>query len=36
MERGRARVIGHLNYYAVTDNSDKCSSYIYHATQILG
>jgi group II intron reverse transcriptase/maturase len=35
MERGRARVIGHLNYYAVTDNSDKCSSYVYHATQIL-
>jgi group II intron reverse transcriptase/maturase len=35
MEGGRARVIGHLNYYAVTDNSDKCSSYVYHATQIL-
>lgn len=35
VERGRARVIGHLNYYAVTDNSDKCSSYVYHATQIL-
>ena len=35
MERGRARLIGHLNYYAVTDNSDKCSSYVYHATQIL-
>jgi RNA-directed DNA polymerase len=35
MEGGRARVIGHLNYYAVTDNSDKCSSYVYHATRIL-
>ena len=35
MERARVRVIGHLNYYAVTDNSDKCSSYVYHVTQIL-
>jgi group II intron reverse transcriptase/maturase len=35
LERARTRVIGHLNYYAVTDNSDKCSSYVYHATQIL-
>ena len=35
LERGKARVIGHLNYYAITDNSDKCSSFVYHATQIL-
>ena len=33
--RARIRVTGHLNYYAVTDNADKCSSYVYHATQIL-
>jgi RNA-directed DNA polymerase len=33
--RSRTRVIGHLNYYAITDNSDKCSSYVYHATRIL-
>ncbi len=25
------RVTGHLNYYAITDNSEKCTSYIYHA-----
>ena len=35
LERARIRVTGHLNYYAVTDNSDKCGSYVYHATQIL-
>lgn len=35
IEQGKARVMGHLNYYAVTDNSDKCSSYVHHATRIL-
>jgi len=29
------RVTGHLNYYAITDNSARCSSYVYHATQTL-
>jgi group II intron reverse transcriptase/maturase len=29
------RVAGHLNYYAITDNSEKCNSYVYHASQIL-
>lgn len=33
--RAKARVVGHLNYYAITDNSGKCSSYVYHATRIL-
>jgi hypothetical protein len=33
--RARIRVTGHMNYFAVTDNSDKCSSYVYHATKIL-
>ncbi len=35
LAQARTRVIGHLNYYAITDNSDKCSSYVYHATRIL-
>lgn len=35
LERAKIRVTGHLNYYAITDNSDKCSSYVYHATGIL-
>lgn len=35
LDRAVTKVRGHLNYYAITDNSDKCSSYVYHATQIL-
>jgi group II intron reverse transcriptase/maturase len=31
----KVRVVGHLNYYAITDNSNKCISYIYHATRTL-
>ncbi len=30
-----SRVLGHLNYYAITDNSERCNSYVYHASQIL-
>jgi hypothetical protein len=29
------RVIGHLNYYAITDNSERCSYYVYRTTRIL-
>jgi len=36
MLRGaKIRVQGHLNYYAVTDNSKKCTIFHYHATRIL-
>ena len=31
----RVRVIGHLSYYAVTDNARQCSNYVYQATRIL-
>ena len=31
----RIRVIGHLNYFAITDNTRKCSAYVYYATRIL-
>jgi len=31
----RIRVIGHLNYYAITDNAQRCSDYVYRATHIL-
>jgi group II intron reverse transcriptase/maturase len=31
----RTRVVGHLNYYAITDNSDRCRYYVHCATQIL-
>jgi RNA-directed DNA polymerase len=35
IKRARARVIGHLNYYAITDNSERCKDYIYYTTRIL-
>ena len=31
----RIRVIGHLNYYGITDNSKGCQCYVYHAERIL-
>jgi hypothetical protein len=33
--RAKARIQGHLNYYAITDNARSCSRYLYHATRIL-
>lgn len=35
LRRAKSRVVGHLNYYAITDNSEKCTSYLYHVTHIL-
>jgi group II intron reverse transcriptase/maturase len=35
LRRAKIRVVGHLNYYAITDNSDKCNSYLHHVTGIL-
>jgi len=31
----RTLVVGHLNYYAITDNADRCNYYVYCATAIL-
>ena len=31
----RLRVIGYLNYYAITDNMKWCRDYVYRATHIL-
>jgi len=31
----RARVVGHLSYYAITDNSDRCKYFVYRAERIL-
>jgi hypothetical protein len=33
--QARTRVIGHLNYYAITDNSKRCKDYLYYTTRIL-
>ncbi len=35
LSRGKSRIDGHLNYYAITDNFDSCNQYVYHATRIL-
>jgi group II intron reverse transcriptase/maturase len=35
LRQARARVIGHLSYYAVTDNLERCSYYVYRAERIL-
>ncbi len=35
LARACSRIRGHLNYYAITDNSDCCQMFLYHATRIL-
>ena len=35
IRKARARVVGYLNYYAITDNSKRCNYYVYCATRIL-
>jgi len=35
LRQARTRVIGHLSYYAITDNSERCSYYVYRTTRIV-
>jgi len=35
LRQAKVRIIGHLNYYAITDNSEQCCAYVYFATNIL-
>jgi group II intron reverse transcriptase/maturase len=35
LRQARARVIGHLSYYAITDNLERCNYYVYRTGQIL-
>jgi group II intron reverse transcriptase/maturase len=35
LTRARSRVVGYLNYYAITDNLERCSYYVYRAKRIL-
>lgn len=35
LRKAKIRVAGHFNYYAITDNSEKCSTYMYHAKRAL-
>lgn len=35
LRRAKSRIMGHLNYYAITDNLWRCSAYRHYATSIL-
>ena len=35
LRQARTKVIGHLSYYAITDNGQRCSYFVYRATRIL-
>ena len=35
LRRAKSRIVGHLNYYAITDNLWRCSAYRHYATSIL-
>jgi RNA-directed DNA polymerase len=35
LRQARSRVVGHLSYYAITDNRERCSYYVYRATRIV-
>lgn len=35
LRRARSRVIGYLNYYAITDNLERCHFYVYRTKRIL-
>ena len=35
LRQARVRIKGHLNYYAITDNAEQCSRYVYYATRLL-
>jgi len=35
LRQARIRVLGHLNYYAITDNLERCNYYVYRAERIL-
>jgi hypothetical protein len=35
LRQAKVRITGHLNYFAITDNSEQCGNYVYFATNIL-
>jgi group II intron reverse transcriptase/maturase len=35
LRQAKIRMVGYLGYYAITDNSERCSLYHYYATRIL-
>jgi group II intron reverse transcriptase/maturase len=35
LRKAKTKMIGHLSYYAITDNGGRCSYFVYRATRIL-
>ncbi|MFA6691772.1 MAG: hypothetical protein WCR98_07325 [Saccharofermentanales bacterium] len=35
IRQARRRIVGHMNYYAITDNAERCNDYLYFATRSL-
>jgi group II intron reverse transcriptase/maturase len=35
LTRAKSRVVGHLNYYAITDNLERCNYFVHRAKRIL-
>ncbi len=35
LRSAKIRIVGHMNYYAITDNSKKCSAFLFYTTRIL-
>ena len=35
LRQAKRRVVGYLNYYAITDNGHRCTSYLHHVRGIL-
>ena len=35
LRQARTRVVGHLNYYAITDNAARCNDYVHRTKRIL-
>ena len=35
LREARIRVMGHLGYYAITDNLGRCDTYVYRAMRIV-
>lgn len=35
LRKAREKILGHLSYYCVTDNTPLCGTFVHHATQIL-
>jgi group II intron reverse transcriptase/maturase len=35
LRQARVRIMGHLNYYAITDNAEQCNRYVFYATRLV-